>query len=127
VEPVVYPIRLTAPAIEDIEQAVTYLSESAGEIIAEEWQTGLFEVLRKIATFPRSNNLARENRYLSGEIRQIVYRRRPGAVAYRVLFTLVEKEDDPPFVRVLHIRHGARRPMTRSEAAERNRATDESL
>lgn len=126
-EPVVYAIRLTAPAIEDIEQAVTYLAESAGAKIAEEWQAGLFEAVRKIATFPRSNSLAPENRYLTGEIRQFVYRRRPESVAYRILFTLVEEDPDPPFVRILHIRHGARRPMTRNEAAERNRATNESL
>lgn len=54
-----------------------------------------------------------------------MYRRRPGSPAYRVLFTIVEEEGEPPFVRIVHVRHGARRPMTRAEARERLRAIEE--
>lgn len=62
--------------------------------------------------------IAPEQARFRQEIRQIIYRRRAGSVAYRVLYTIVEAEDDAPYVRILHVRHGSARPITRAEARE---------
>jgi len=55
---------------------------------------------------------------LDSPVRQIVYRRRPGGPAYRVLFTVeADSSEDAPFVNVIHVRHGAQAPMNEAEAS----------
>ena len=70
---------------------------------AAEWRKGLLKAAQSLDQFPERCPLAPE----SGpelEIRQLVYG------AYRVLFTVATDT-----VYVLHIRHGARRPLKSAE------------
>lgn len=110
-----YALRISARARDDIEAAATRFVELSGAQVANEWKDGLYEAIASLATTPR-RQVAPENNRFRQEVRQLVYRRRPGAPAYRVLFTIREPEDDAPYVRILHVRHGARRPITRAEA-----------
>lgn len=120
----VYPLRIVGPARDDIDEAYAHFVQTSGESIADAWQDGLYAAIARLATTPRLQ-VAPESRRFGLEIRQLVYRRRSGSPAYRVLFVIVEAEDEPPFVRILHGRHGARRPMTWAEAQERLRAVEE--
>lgn len=123
----VYPIRIMGPAAADIEQAAAYLGDLVGQAFVGEWEDGLYEAIRTLATMPGKHPVAeRESRHFGIEVRLLLYERRRGGPAYRVLFTIVQEGDDPPFVRILHVRHGARRPITRTEAQERLRAIEES-
>lgn len=67
---------------------------------ASEWRKGLLNAARTLDLFPQRCPLAPE----SGpdlEVRHLVYG------AYRILFTIAKDT-----VHVLHIRHGARQPLT---------------
>ncbi len=44
------------------------------------------------------------------------HRYSPGSATYHIFFTVAEAEEDAPYVYILHVRHGARKPMTRAEA-----------
>jgi hypothetical protein len=49
----------------------------------------------------------------------MVYRRpgsSPNSVAYLVLFTVEDNTPDGPRVTILHVRHAARKPLSRAEA-----------
>ena len=107
-----------------IDEAYAYFVQTAGGPVADAWQDGLYAAITTLATTPR-RQVAPESRRFGQEVRQLMYRRRPGSPAYRVLFTIVEEEEEPPVVRIVHVRHGARRPMTRAEAQERLRAIEE--
>ena len=112
-----YALRFTPRASADIDAAHARFTAIKGEELADEWKAGLLEAVAPLAAMPH-RQIAPEQARFQQEIRQIVYRRRTGAVAYRILFTIGEAKEDAPFVRILHVRHGAARAMTRAEARE---------
>ncbi len=57
---------------------------------------------------PKRCPLARENKYFSQEIRQLLYGR--GRNLYRILFTIVDGQDIST-VRILHIRHSSQQTL----------------
>lgn len=115
----IYPLRIVGPAHQDIDEAHTHFAMTASLEIADDWQDGLFQAITTLATLPQRCVIAPESRHFGLMVRQLVYRRRTYAPVYRILFTIVESAEEPDFVRILHIRHGARRPLTRKAAAER--------
>ncbi len=116
-EPRVYALRITPRAAAEIDAAHARFAELVDDEIADDWKAGLLEAIAPLAFMPH-RQIAPEQSRFKEEIRQIVYRRRTGSVAYRVLFTIVEAADDAPFVRIIHVRHGAAKRMTRAEAKE---------
>ena len=116
--PVVWAIRLTERAQADLADAWRYIAGTAGEEIADSWQSGLKSELSTLAQFPERTPVAKESRFFSQPVHKSLYRRTPRGPAYFILFMLETAPEDPPTVRVKHIRHGARGPMTRKEARE---------
>lgn len=115
--PRIYALRFTPRARNDIDAAHARFLVLSGEAVADAWKAGLFDAVATLATTPRRQTAPESARFRQ-EVRQLIYRRRPGSVAYRVLFTLVEADADAPYVRILHVRHGSARPITRAEARE---------
>lgn len=107
------------------EEASRVYAIRVSESARDDLQDSLFAVLRQLATFPGKHVIAPENRFFTDEMRQLVYRRRPASPAYRVLFTILDDPEEGPSINVIHVRHGSRRPMTRTEARERQRAIHE--
>lgn len=116
--PVVWAIRLTERAQADLAEAWRYIAGTAGEEIADAWETGLKSELSTLARLPERTPVAKESRYFSQTVHKFLYRRTPRGPAYFILFTLETTPEDPPTIRVKHIRHGARAPITRKEARE---------
>jgi len=115
-EPRTYAIRLHRRARADIDAIRLEREELRGGRAADEWHDKLIDALATLATYPKRCPLAREDRLFRREVRQFLYRQTRGGVAYRVLFTVYEAEDEAPFVFILHVRHGAQGPMTADEA-----------
>jgi plasmid stabilization system protein ParE len=118
----VYAVRFSPRAEREAAEATVYLAEMTGDpAIGREWYVGLRAATGTLATNPRrcvqipGPRGARFHR----DMRQMVYRR-PGSsrssVAYLVLFTIEDNTPDGPRVTVLHLRHAARKPLTRAEA-----------
>ncbi|MGV3724800.1 MAG: type II toxin-antitoxin system RelE/ParE family toxin [Actinomycetota bacterium] len=72
---------------------------------AGRWQSGLEQAFDSLEQLPARCPLAPEDSAFDVEVRQLLY------ASYRILFTLVDGDDDgvADTVRVLHVRHGARR------------------
>ena len=72
---------------------------------AGRWQEGLEKAVASLQEFPTRCPLAPEKDAFDIEVRQLLYR------GYRILYTLVDVNDDgiDDTVRILHVRHGARR------------------
>ena len=75
---------------------------------AERWLKGIQAAIQSLSRIPTRCGLAREGREFDVEIRQLLFGNRRSA--YRVLFTVRANE-----VRVLHVRHSARRTMEPGE------------
>lgn len=93
-------------ASSDIRSIKAYIAEH-GPANPDRWIDGLEGVLELLEVFPQRCGLAPESRHTHVEVRQTFY------AGFRILFTI--KQD---VVIVLHVRHGARRFLTRREAKE---------
>ncbi len=117
-QPQTYALRISPRAERDIEAHVVRMADLAGADIARAWHEGLFNAIAALAQNPNRYAVISENRRFRREVRQFLYRRTPNGPAWRVLFTLDEAAEDAPTVNLLHVRHGAQRPITRAEAQE---------
>ena len=113
-----YALRFIEDAVQDIEEAIHHLADTAGFDLAQEWRGRLAEEIASLATNPTRFPLAPEQRYFRREVRHLVWRRTVSSVAYRIIFWIEEGEDDAPGVLILQIRHGSAKPISRKEAKE---------
>ena len=105
-----YRVLIQPPARADVEAAYLYLRERS-EDAAERWLSGLELTIASLSELPERFGLAPESKEFPEPIRQLVYGRRRGR--YRILYVVRGKK-----VHVLHVRHGARRPLRPDESEE---------
>ena len=105
-----YNVELDPRAVEDIENALDWLAEQAPDKVSE-WLDALESKIQSLETLPERCPLAPENRRWEPELelRQLLFDRYPSI--YRIIFTVLGSRT----VRVLQIRHGARRFLFESE------------
>lgn len=113
-----YALRVLPRAERDIEAHTVRMAELAGPDIARAWYQGLFDAVATLSQNPRRQAVIAENSRFRREVRQFLYRRTPDGPAWRLLFTVVEGTEDAPTVTLLHVRHGAQRPITQAEARQ---------
>ncbi len=113
--PSIYALRFSRRALSDIDVAYARFAQLVGQSVADDWKDGLFDAVAGLATTPGRQIIAEIARFQQ-EVRQILYRRSGSRVAYRILFTVKISDLDGPIVNIVTVRHGAARPITRSEA-----------
>ena len=104
-----YRLVIQPPAFDDLDTAYQWINERAPEAAAR-WFNGFVDALNSLTKSPERCGLAPENHAMGPEVRQLLYGRRNGV--YRALFTITGGE-----VRVLHIRHAAREPLSAEDLA----------
>lgn len=105
-----YTVETSDVADAEIGNAYLRLSQWNFEF-AGRWLEGLYRKIATLDTFPLSHPRAPESDTLGREARCLLYRK--GKVVYRILFTLVDADDDgeAETVRVLRVRHGSQLPL----------------
>jgi plasmid stabilization system protein ParE len=98
-----YKVVIAPPAVEDAVEAWRYIALDS-HAAADRWYAGLLHAIDSLGAHPRRHRRARESASFAFEIRQMVYG------SHRVLYTIVGHE-----VRVIHIRHAARRDLIPNE------------
>lgn len=104
-----FRVNITSSAEEDLERLYQWVVLQAPRR-GPEWFNGLERLIYTLEQNPRRCPLAPENYQPDDGIRQLLYGKKPNI--YRILFHVIEKEKE---VYVLHIRHGARRPIPPKE------------
>jgi plasmid stabilization system protein ParE len=104
---VTYHVEPTETAIREAAEAYEWL-RARTELHAPEWLAGLEDAIQSLTERPARCPLAPEAEETGEEIRQLLYGSR--AHAYRILYVVRGRT-----AHVLHIRHGARRHMSRRE------------
>jgi plasmid stabilization system protein ParE len=102
----------------DLEGYFLYAARRA-PFTATRWYDRFKEAIGRLANRPQRYGFAPENRKVELELRQFLFGRKPNV--YRVVFTI-----EPGIVRVLRIRRGQRRFLTRTEIQDSARP-DENL
>ena len=105
-----YRVILQRLAIEDLDNAFAWAAQKAPATAAR-WLERFQATLQRLDTNPQRCPLAREQRKLEVELREILFGKRPNV--YRVIFLI-----DGDTVRVLRIRRAQRRPLTRKQIDE---------
>ena len=102
-------IEIDPRASEDIHQALVWLGEQAPHKV-EEWFDSLESEIYSLETMPERCPLAPENGRWEPELelRQLLFDRYPSI--FRILFTVIGD-----VVRILQVRHGARRYLFEAE------------
>jgi plasmid stabilization system protein ParE len=117
-----YAIRILPVALNEIDSVAAYLDAHGAVADTEEWRAGLRKEIARLATVPRQFPIIAEAHMFRREVRQILYRRTASSSPYRVLFSVSDAGDDGPQVTVFHVRHAARRPISRREARDFGRS-----
>lgn len=97
------------------------MAEIAGADVAREWRERLLTAIGTLSENPRRCPLIPEHGRFRRETRQLLYRRTPSGPAWRLLFIIKDAKEDalePPTVHLIHVRHGAQRLITRTEAKQ---------
>lgn len=101
-----YAVEMDSDASREAIEAAFYISQFS-PINAQRWYEGLHEAIESLKRMPNRCALARENQFLRGrELRQYIYK------SYRIIFHV---NDTARVVRILHIRHSARRAIGESD------------
>ena len=116
-EPPSYALRMTPRAVSDMDAAYAHFVGTASLEIADDWKDSLLDAIAGLAFMPHRQTVPEVSRFKK-LVRQIVHRRPGSRIAYRVLFWVLENGLDGPMVTILALRHGAAKPITRTEAQE---------
>jgi plasmid stabilization system protein ParE len=103
-----YRIEISSVAEAEADSAFIRLSQATSPVKASQWYSGLLQAIESLSQMPKRCPLARENKYFSQEIRQLLYGR--GRNSYRLLFTVLEGQDMST-VRILHVRHASQQTI----------------
>lgn len=102
-----FHVELSDRAQADITAIYDWLrSQKAGDA-GERWFLALREAITSLSSLPARCPLAPESRESPVEVRQLLYGSKPHV--YRILFAV-----EGNVVRVLHVRHGRRRPASQA-------------
>lgn len=101
-------IEISSVAEAEADTAFLRLSQVISPTKASQWYSGLLQAIESLSQMPERCPLARENQYLSQEIRQLLYGQ--GRNSHRVLFTILEGKNIST-VRILHIRHASQQTI----------------
>lgn len=91
---------VTPTAVADISEQVDYIRADSVRA-AVRWYDGCFNAIQSLGSTPNRGRLAPEAETFERDIRQVVYH------SHRILYEVVGD-----IVIVLHVRHGARLPLT---------------
>jgi plasmid stabilization system protein ParE len=91
----------TVELLPNIAEAFAYI-HARSPLNAERWLRELYKAVRTLERFPGRCGRARESDYVGEELKQYIFK------SYRIIFRI---EPDEKIVRVLHVRHAARRAI----------------
>ena len=96
-----YHVEITERADRDLEDIYGYI-HAEHSAAAAHWFNGLVGEILTLVNLPQRGTKTREN----ASVRQLLYGSKPNV--YRIIFSIDEANK---LVNVIHIRHGARRPI----------------
>lgn len=103
-----YAVLVTPAAQEEIQEAFAYIYRDAPQA-AQRWLTRVYEKIDALEEFPARCPVAPDSEHVGEELRHLIFK------PYRIIFRIEEVHG---IVRILGVRHGARRRMGEPPAEE---------
>lgn len=106
----VFQVEISPEAFGDLDRISTYIQENASAEIAERWLMGVFNAMRSLDEMPSRGLVAEESADLKSEVRILLHGKQNRC--YKIYFAI---HLETSTVRIFHIRHWARKPVTTEE------------
>lgn len=111
----IYRVEISSVAETEVDSAFLRLSQIVPPGKARQWHQDLLKKIESLSEMPKRCPLAKENKYFSQEIRQLLYG--SSRNTYRILFTVIE-EGAVPTVRILHFRYGTQQILGENQESD---------
>ena len=111
-----FRVVLEPQAFDDLDQLTGALKAASSLETAERWFSGMMQAIATLREMPARCSLAPESQELRHEVRLLFHGRKNRA--YRIYFDIRYDTPSGGVVRVFHVRHWARRPLTNDELEE---------
>lgn len=110
-----YRVLISDEALSDLDSITGFIKEHGSADLARKWLQGVLEAIGALSSMPERCSLAPEAADVGAPVRLLLHGRRNRA--FQIFFLIVESKKDPS-VRVLHVRHWARRPLAADDLAQ---------
>lgn len=111
-----FRVELEPQAFEDLDQIAGWVKAGSSFETAQKWFNGMIAAIASLGEMPARCSLAPEAEELGHEVRLLLHGRRNRT--YKIYFDIRYETSSGGVVRVFHIRHWARQPLTQEELEE---------
>ena len=111
-----FEVLITDKAFADLDAIMGFITGEASIDIARKWFAAILGAIETLGEMPARCPLAPEAEELGEEIRLLLHGKKNRA--YKIYFKLHHTVESSGSVRVFHVRHWARKPLTREELEE---------
>jgi plasmid stabilization system protein ParE len=102
-----FRVELAPQALADLDAIATHIAEQSSHSVAERWFNRMIDAIGTLTEMPERCTIAGESKELARQLRVLLVG--PRNHAYKVYFDVVQSASDAGTVRVVHVRHWARR------------------
>jgi plasmid stabilization system protein ParE len=111
-----FRVEIAPQAFQDLDSAGGYIRAKSGVPVARRWFNGIMDAIASLKEMPARCSVAPESEELGHEVRLLLHGRKNRA--YKIYFSIVYETSATGTVRILHVRHWARKPLTNEELEE---------
>lgn len=111
-----FRVEIEPQAFDDLDQIANWIQLGSSFETAQKWFNGMMDAISTLREMPARCSLAPEAQELGYEVRLLLHGRRNRT--YKIYFDIRYDTAADGVVRIFHVRHWARRPLTNEEMEE---------
>jgi plasmid stabilization system protein ParE len=111
-----FRVEISPRAFQDLDEIAQYIQENGSFEQAEKWFDGMIDAIQNLKEMPKRCPVADESEELGQEVRLLLHGTRNHR--YRVYYSVQQRTRSTGTVHVFHVRHWARRSLSRHQLLE---------
>jgi plasmid stabilization system protein ParE len=111
-----FRVEIEPQAFDDLDSIAGYIKAKSSIAVAQNWFNGMIDAIASLKEMPARCSVAPESEELGREIRLLLHGRKNRA--YKIYFSIDYETPASGVVRVFHVRHWARKPLTNDDLEE---------
>src|SRR5438105_1920663 len=104
-----FRVEITPQAFEDLDSIAKYIKDKSSLTVAGKWFNRVIDDIASLREMPSKCPLAPESEELGEEVRLLLHGRKNRT--YKIYFAIHYETSSTGTVRILHVRHWARKPL----------------
>lgn len=108
-----FRVEIAPQAFDDLDSIATYIRDHSTFAVAEKWFNGIIDDIASLKEMPARCRVAPESEDIGQEVRLLLHGRRNRS--YKIYYAIDYETPSTGTVRVFHVRHWARKPVSEDE------------